>query len=67
MYERMGKLTALVTMVVRTVAGRGVSDDTHPIESGMAGALTWLVGIVSVELGRNASCYGHLDEKYDRM
>lgn len=61
-----GRLTALVTMVVRTVAGRGVSDGTYQIRDA-AGALTWLVGIVSVELGRNASCYGHLDEEYDRM
>lgn len=66
MYGRMGRLTALVTMVVSTVAGRGVSDGTHRIRDA-AGALTWLVGIVSVELGRDASCYGHLDEEYDRM
>lgn len=53
-------------MVVSTVAIRYVSKGSHWSRD-ETGDVTWLFGIVGIKLGREASCYSHLDEEYDRV
>jgi hypothetical protein len=65
--EEGGIRTALVTIVVKTRSGLAFVSIWVILAKVGRTSLTWFLGIVGVELGRQPHGDGHLDDKEDRM